>query len=192
MKSLHTLLNLLVLLFPFASRMLAGEFEMQAAILVPDGQHRLIVGTPLHIRLYLTNATEQRIVLATIRLKGVEQLTEEPRPVRSEDILPVYLDKVSLAFTEVQSGEVTLRHAYFPYSGPIESGGSISTLLTTVAPEKPRYSVKIKVERNPREGGFAFPDESPERKAADEGRKIQIPECGLKDIPIELPGSSTK
>jgi hypothetical protein len=176
---LRTTIPLVLISLPFALR--AAEIQVDAKIILPHGKSRLIAGENLHLHLTFTNKSDTALLVESIRPKGVEQLSEEPIPLRSGNIVPAYVDTLILTFTERSGKRRYTRECFFPIAGTLQKGQSISVLLPCSSPDLPgQYSIQIAVRSNGKTGNFAIPQGS-----AGEARQGRIGRAKLDAIPFQ-------
>ena len=98
----------------------------------------------MHILVSIHNRTTSPILIECLRLKGVEQLREEPRPVSGASIYPSYIDSVQVEFLKDGKEIVLSDTTLFPFFATLNPEQFGVCVIQSKTPKEPgEYSVRL-------------------------------------------------
>lgn len=118
--------------------------EITTKCILQDGEKAPIAGEPLRILVSIRNKEGNPILIECLRLKGVEQLREQPRPNSQAYVYSSYIDSVQIEFLKDGRGVVLADTVLFPFCALLNPKQFGICVIQSKTPQEPgEYSVRL-------------------------------------------------
>jgi len=113
-----------------------NEVTLSAHFVLQNGVTQLRSNANANIALVFENKTDKILFINCCKMKGKEQLHEDPRPVLREGVVPSYVATILVQFFDESGNSIHTERVILTSSGEIVPGKKLVSLITVKLPIK--------------------------------------------------------